>query len=596
MQMTNFDYANDRPGAGGSLASLATLIQSARDEAAQKAMACLMFDNGDTFQGTPLGDLMALETIDHPNPMTACMNHLKYDAVGLGNHDFDHGLEKLASCLSHLNMPVVCSNFFSEELPMIQRHVMIDCPARDAAGGAVNLRVGVLSSLPQKTALWSRHHVAARARFEPPLEALKQQSAMLKDQGADVVIVLAHMGLALFDEGEEGQNQISEVAALEEVDVVIGGHTHLRFPGPDHEGIPEADCVKGTVHGTPVVQPGVSASDLGVIDLDLQRDSTSPVWQVKTHAVQLRPTTSDTPEDSDLVALTANSHRETRDYLSQAVGNLNNPMNSFFALADPSPIPALLAVAKRRVIERAVKGTPYADLPLVSVASAPLTGGFDGPDNFLSLSSGPVHRHHIAGMNPYANHVWAVRTTGAQLVDWLERSVLIYNTLTRENSDQMLVDPRVPGFRYDAVYGLTYEIDPRQLPLFDAAGRRVAGRQGRILNIRWRGKPLKADQEFLVATTDHRAGGGGLYKTFGDDDIIIQGHAPLQDAVVAYFQSPDCSEVRSARPWRFVKDMRCSATLQTSPQAVRHLEDIAHLKPEPRGLTVDGFLNVRLHF
>ncbi len=596
MQMTNFDYAKDRPGTGGSLAKLSTLIRYARDKAAQQGMACLLFDNGDTFQGTPLGDLIAIERMDQPNPMAACMNHLRYDAVGLGNHDFDHGLDKLAACLAQLNMPVVCSNFSSERLPMVQRNLMIDCQAHTDDGKTVDLRVGVLSSLPQKTALWSRHHVAARAHFERPLEALKQQAGAIRKQGADLVVVLAHMGLALFDEGEEGQNQISEVAALDEVDVVIGGHTHLRFPGPDHDSIAEADCNKGTVHGTPVVQPGVSASDLGVIDLDLQRVGEATGWSIEASTVELRPTMPGTPEDPDLVALTAPSHRETRRYLSQAVGNLKNPMNSFFALASPSPVPALLATAKRWTVEKAINGTQYADLPLLSVASAPLTGGFDGPDNFLSLASGPVHRHHVAGMNPYANHVWAVKTTGAQLVDWLERSVLIYNTLTCEDKDQMLVDPRVPGFRYDAIYGLTYEIDPRERPRFDAAGRRVAGRKGRVRNIQWRGKPLNEDQEFLVATTDHRAGGGGLYKTFGDNDIVIQGHAPLQDAVLDYFQTPKCSEVRSARPWKFVKDLRCSAILLTSPQAVQHLDDIAHLKPEPRGLTEEGFLKLRLHF
>ncbi len=595
MQMMAFDYVKGMSNGGGSLAKLASLIAEARAEITSRHGACLLFDNGDTFQGNPITEFIVRNGCQQVHPIVACMNALQYDAGGLGNHDFDHGLDALASWLTEHKMPVVCTNVMSASLPDVCPDLMLERAVTFADGTADTIRIGVLSSLPDKTALWSRHHVQDRANICPPLPKLKTAAATLRAQGADLIVVLAHMGLALFDEGPEAQNQISDVARIEDVDVVIGGHTHLRFPGPDHSGVAEADCNLGTVHGTPVVQPGASASDLGVIDLYLGKPEGSAAWQVTSATSKLVPVTKNTPECPEILKIAQDAHSATMQYLAEPVATMDKSIHSFFALAQPSPVPALLAAAKRRTIAEVIADTADSNLPLVAVASAQLTGGFDGPDNFLALSKGVLQRRHIAGLNPYANHVWAVKTTGAQLLDWLERSALIFNTLAANAPDQLLVDPRIPGFRYDAIYGLTYTVDPRQPPRFDISGKVIASNKGRIRDIRYHGKPISWEQEFIVATTDHRAGGGGVYKTFSSQEIVMQGHAPLQEAVLAYLQSPDRQSAQAAPPWSFPHPMNRTAILHTAPEACDYLDEIAHLNPEQCGETPDGFLRLRLH-
>lgn len=559
-------------------------------------MACLLFDNGDTFQGTPVGDFIAQLAIGTPHPAITCMTGMGYDAVGLGNHDFDHGLAQLTSYLAQHRIPVLCTNLSAQSLSMVRTSHVIECRMTLANDQSETLKIGVLSSLPEKTALWNRQHLQNKATLLPVLPTLEKEAARLRADGVDLIIVLAHMGLALFDEGEEAQNLVSEVAALKDVDVVIGGHTHLRFPGPDHAHLAEADCVSGIVNGTPVVQPGASASDLGVMDLTLTRPQEHGSWSIVKSKVSLRHVAQDTPESPEIVATVTALHDETRQYLSHPVATLAEPMNSYFSLVHPSPVTALLAAAKRRVIAKEVATSPFADLPLLSAASATLSGGFDGPENFISLARGEVRRSHVAGMNPYANHVWAVKTTGAQLLDWLERSALNFNLLHTDNADQMLLDPRVPGFRFDSIYGLSYGIDPSKPAKFDAGGKRLHVEGGRIFNVQWNGAPLHLEQEFLVATTDHRAGGGGLYKTFGSGDIVVQGQGLLQDALTDYLANPDCHEIRWQSPFSVVTETPCSAVLLTSPDAIHHLEDIPHLRPEVCGETEDGFLRLRLHF
>ncbi len=597
MQMTGFDYVARAPGTSSSFAKLATVIERARRDAERAQAVCLLFDNGDTFQGTPLADWLARQETNLPHPMVTAMKTLRYDACGLGNHDFDHGLTRLRQYLQQHGMPVICSNIASAYLPMVQPQCMLERTARGSDGRDHRLRIGVLSSLPDKTALWSKYHLEDRAALAAPLPVFQKAAARLRADGADLVIVLAHMGIALFDEGPEAQNQIQKVAALKEVDAVIGGHTHLRFPGPDHAGIQGVDAVKGTVHGKPVVQPGASGADLGVIDLCLRRPEAHARWEIVQSRVRLESPTRDTPPDDRIIQATQRVHACTVAYLSQPVAQLAAPMHSFFALAEPSALPALLAQAKLLTISEAVAGTEYADLPLLAASSAPLTGGLDGPGNFLFLDAGPLERRHIAGMNPYANNVWAVKTTGVQIIDWLERSAMIFTTLAADRPDQPLVDAHVPGFRYDAIYGLSYSVDPRRPPRFDLSGRinDTAEGPGRVLDVLWQGKPIDPLQEFLVATTDHRAGGGGLYKAFSNKDIVVRGGASLQEAVTTYFEAPDCSTVRSAKPWRFAPNLKRTAILLTAPEAADHLDEIAHMSPETCGLNDDGFLQVRLH-
>ena len=595
MQMTSFDYVRNEKNTAGSLAKLATVIADLRREAELAKTTCVLFDNGDTFQGTPVADYIARAENSLSDPMVKAMRSLGYDACGLGNHDFDHGLAHLARSLQQHETPIVCSNISSDYLPMIQPHCILERMATGLDDKDYPLRIGVLSSLPDKTALWSKYHLENRATLAPPLPVLRKAVAQLRAQGVDLVIVLAHMGIAQFDEGPEAQNQIKEVAGLEGVDIVIGGHTHLRFPGPDHAGINGVDTLNGTVSGKPVVQPGPMGADVGLIDLALRKPDGSHRWQIANARVRLESVTTDTAEDPVILSAAQQAHQQTIDFLDKTVARLAKPMHSFFALADPSPLPALLAHAKLATISSSVVGTRNAELPLLAAASAPLTGGLDGPDNFLHLDAGPLQRRHIAGMNPYANNVWAVKTTGAQLLDWLERSAMIFNTLLENQPDQALIDPTVPGFRYDAIYGLTYDIDPRAPPRFDPSGRLNANSSGRIKNVLWNGKPLDILQNFLVATTDHRAGGGGLYVPFSNTDIAVGGTAPLQDAVTTYFERPDCGAVRAAKPWRFLPQLNRAAILLTAPEAEQHLDEIAHLQPEACGETPEGFLRVRLH-
>ena len=595
MQLSSFDYVKARNSRGASLAKVASLIKKSRKQALTQGDASILVDNGDTWQGTPLADFLSRQTDTTVNPMAHALNYLGYDALGMGNHDFDFGIDYLSRCLTQASISAVCTNMNSDLLPEISDALILDRLVKCENGTTDTIRIGILSTAPDLTSTWNQHHLSGKVRFSRPLPAIRQGATRLRHQGADIVLVLAHMGFEVADKAPNSQNELASVAALSEVDAVVGGHTHQRFPDTSDTLTKPQLLSRGLVQGTPVVQPGPAGCDLGQISLVLNKAGGSNRWSVRDAKSELIRVEEHTPEDRKILELVQPAHVKTRSSLNRRAARIAKPMNTYFALACPSPVQGLLAAAKRHVIQRSVAGTELADLPLLASASATLTGGLDGPDNFISLKGGVIKYRHVAGMTPYPNHVWAVRCTGAHLLDWLERSVIIFNTLTAENPDQLLINKPVPGFRYDAIFGLTYEIDPRQLPRFDQAGQSIPGRNGRVSAVTWQGEPLDLDQEFLVATTDHRAGGGGNYQPFSEQDILVRGHCPVQTGLLEYLENPSCEEVRLTKPWRLKPNMDVTAILLSAPDSTNHFEDISSFGPEDCGLTDDGFQRIRLH-
>ncbi|MGB7243878.1 MAG: 5'-nucleotidase C-terminal domain-containing protein [Sulfitobacter sp.] len=590
MQMSGFDYIQDRQTDTNGFAGLATLIADARAEALAEGRHVMLFDNGDLLQGTPLGDYLSqrIQHIDHP--VAACLNAIGYDAIGLGNHDFDFGLPYLDAVTAQCDMPVVCSNLITAHAPKLEPQTVLQAPTKSSA--QKHLNIGLLSVIPTQTAQWNQNHLHACAQVTPPIEALQSAIPNLRQSGADVVFVLAHTGIANPATTATPENLAVFVAALSGVDLIIAGHTHGRFPGAGFCGVAGVDASAGTLSSIPAAMPGFGASDLAVIDLDLEKRQSD--WAVVDHKSQLRPVTKKVPPDPRIIKLLGKSHTATRRHLSSGVGALSQTIHSYFTMAQDSILTRMLAVAKSDVIAATVRGGPLEHLPILATASCPATGGMAQPDNFVTLNKGRISRRQIAGLCPYVDQIWALRATGAQMIEWLERSARVFNRLRPSCPDQDLNNPAIPGFKFDTIVGLEYTIDPTQPAKYDPGGSLVSGAQGRIRDVRWRGAALKPDQEFLVATTHYRAAGGGGYFRFADSDIAVQSKTLLAQALTRLFEQPGRAWLDLAPSWTFAKQLGVQAVLQTSPLALDYLDDIAELRPVPCGVTPSGFQKLRL--
>ena len=576
MQIVGHDYVGDRSVGHHGLAGVATLIRAARQEAAEQGAACLLLDNGDLLQGNALGDQLAQMPVTPTHPLVACVNHLRYDGLGLGNHDLDHGLPYLRAVAGAIDMPLISTNLHLTDPGPLRRWAVVSC-LLPAVGGhpSSTLQVGLLSVLPGRTAIWNREVLEDAAEIVSPLESLRSAALTLRAEGADLTVLLAHMGIP--QKGEiAAEEDICALAQIEGIDAVITGHTHLRFPGADHGPRKGVDTQAGTLSNRPAAMPGFGGSDLAVLDLALERDARGG-WRVSQHHSHLRDNSAQTLADPVVLSAARISHIGTRKHLEEVVGHTGTALHNYFALAMPTPIDALTARAQAEVIRKGVAGTADSALPILAATAAHTAGGRGGPEHFLHIPPGAVQRRHIAGLVPYQNAVWALRITGADLRRRLEKAAEVFAPLGSATGP--LLDPCRPPFHCDTIYGVTYAIDPQR------------PRGARITALSWQGVPVEPDQQFLLATNQFRAAGGGGFDRTPIADVALRSPLPLTDALIAALATGPDHPWSDALPWHF-DATGAQAVHYTSPGALPFLNDIAHLSPDPRGMTASGFAQI----
>lgn len=200
----------------------------------------------------------------------------------------------------------------------------------------------------------------------------------------------------------------------------------------------------------------------------------------------------------------------------------------------------------------------------------------------MYIPRGPVLRRHVAGLLPYANQVVAIRTTGHRIKMWLEHAALIFNTLHTDAPHQMLTNECIPAFQFDTIFGLQYQIDPSSPPF------------ERISEIQFEGAPVRPTQDFMLATTQFRAAGGGGYTPTPPAQVVTSGYHALHDALVDVLDTATRDPWEDRPAWRFAPLDCVEAVLLTHPDAIGHLRDISHLLPMPLGTTSDGFIQLRI--
>lgn len=590
MHLAGFDYGADRPDPSVGLTRIASLIASARDEAAQIGALVLLLDNGDGMQGTPL-DARAAAPGAGAHPLMRAFGQLGYDAIGLGNHDFDFGLEALDRALTVAPCPVLCANLRPEgaERPaaLLPRTIL----ERRTPGGAA-LRIGLFSVLPPQTGIWNRPLLEGRVGFDDMVTSAARESGALRQAGCDLVIALAHTG----PEPEQApaapfaENALRAVATLPGVDVAVGGHSHeaRSWDGP----------------GAPTVIPGFAGSHLGVIDLALERKATGR-WTTARANATLRPVARRdaggqvqplAAEDPALVRLIAPAHEETRAALRTPMGRSAQGLHSYFSFFAPDRSLALVAAAQAAALRPHLAGTGAEALPLLSATAPGKTGGRGGPTHYTDVPAGPLQLRHLSDLYPFPNTLAGVVLTGAQIRDWLEQVAGQFNRIAPGGREMPLTDPLLPGHGFDVLHGLSYAVDPAAAPLYAPDGTPLPGGGGRIRDLAWNGATVGADQRFAVALNSYRAAGGGGFAALRGARPIPLPPLAIGDALRRYLSGAMPRDPLEAAPppWRLAPVPGAEAVARTGPGARAHLDDLAGRGIEDMGLDSDGFLRLRL--
>ena len=155
-----------------------------------------------------------------------------------------------------------------------------------------------------------------------------------------------------------------------------------------------------------------------------------------------------------------------------------------------------------------------------------------------------------------------------------------------------MVNGDAPSFNFDMLHGLETVIDPFRPAMFDPTGRHIDSSGQRVQALTRHGVTIGANDQFLVAITSYRGAGGGNFPGLHNDHRILRTpldmRTALDDDVVLGGLPPSTT----GSVWRFAPALGQRVVIETSPQAAKHLDDIAGFDPQIIGENAGGFLEL----
>jgi 2',3'-cyclic-nucleotide 2'-phosphodiesterase/3'-nucleotidase len=574
--VVGYDYFKLAPEPSIGLDRTASLIAQARSEFPNT----VLFDNGDTIQGNALADYQALVKPLHCGETLGIykvMNALKYDGASIGNHEFNYGLAYLSQVTGNrfrvagLDQPKRCAgpafpqvlaNVYSAKTkqPLFAPWHIIEkkVNAQDANGRAITavVKVGIIGFTPPTIMSWDKRWLDGKVYTTGVREAALKYIPEMRRKGADIIVAIAHGGLDDKPYTAQMENAGWYLAQVPGVDAMLLGHAHQLFPNAASTApqfkLPGVDKAKGLVHGVPTVMANLWGKHLGVIALQLQADGKR--WTVEKDKTRVEARSAQNADkgfvaaDPAVMALIGAEHEATIAYVKTPVGSTDFRMTTYFAdLGDSSAIAVVNAAQTQYVKNYVAANLPqYAKLPVLSM-SAPFKSGLAGAFDFTDVAAGKLALNNAADLYLYPNALYAVKVDGAGLKAWLETSARRFNTIDPARTEpQELINAGVPSYNFDTPTSneISYEIDVTQAP------------GSRIRHLMLRGVPVSPEQEFIVATNNYRASGGGNFPGLDGSKTVIASPDTSRDVLIAYIREVKTltrATHGAARSWRFSK-------------------------------------------
>jgi 2',3'-cyclic-nucleotide 2'-phosphodiesterase/3'-nucleotidase len=469
------------------LARIATLIRAVRAENPNT----ILIDCGDTIQGTPLEGVYqkALRDGSPPavgDPMMRAMNLLGYDAMALGNHEFNAGLLNLDRARKDAKFPWISANTVLAK-PGAQREFE-PYLVKTVAG----IKVAVIGITTPMIPLWEKPENLGAYRFTPPVEAVRAAIAQLRGARPDLILVAAHSGLGRNLQSNAPEEPLENVVydlaeQLPDLDAIVFGHSHMQL--------------EGTLVGKVLlVQPKNAGASLARIDFTFDPKLVSK----KSRLIAVTPQTA---AATDLMELAKPYEAATQSYLNTPVATSTRELTALRGREQDTAI----VDAIQRVQLYAAK------------ADVSFTALFN-PE--VRIPKGQVTVRQIAALYPYDNELFAIEGTGKMVKDALE------------NAARYFSEKSIPGFNYDMAEGVEYEID-RARPEGD-----------RICNLRWQGRPLDPAQKLRIAVNNYRAGGTGGYEMFRGAKVLWRSGDDIRDLLIRYYTEHKVIPAEATNNWK----------------------------------------------
>src|SRR5215203_628532 len=498
------DYYTNKADNRG-LAKIATLIKRIRKEQPN----VILIDSGDTIQGSPLESFHARKNNQPRDPMMLVMSSLNYDAMAVGNHEYNFGLKVLEKARSEANFPWLSANTYdiSTRKPHYKQYIV-----KEVAG----VKIGVLGLTTPGIPHWDNPPNYAGLEFHEPVAEAREWVRILREQEkVDIVVIAMHMGLEedlRTGEVSTGQvpNENQAIAIAKEVpgvDVIFMGHTHREVPSL-------------YINGVLLTQANYWGRHLARADLYLQKSNAG--WRVYAKSARTIASDDRIEPDPDVVKLVEPYDQETQGWLSRVIGDSPEELTARDARFKDT---AILDLIQKVQLEAG-----KADVSMVASFNTE-----------ARIAKGPVSVRDIAGLYVYENTLAVLEVTGQQLKDALEHSAKYYKPYVPGTSLRDLINEKIPAYNFDIAEGVTYDLD-----ISKPFGQRIQ-------NLRFRGQPLAPTKKLRLATNNYRVNGGGGYTMYKDAPVVYRSSEEIRELIIDWVERNKTVPAKPNNNWRLVQ-------------------------------------------
>jgi 2',3'-cyclic-nucleotide 2'-phosphodiesterase (5'-nucleotidase family) len=493
-------YTNQADNRG--LAKIATLIKQVRKENKN----VVLIDSGDTIQGTPLEYYHNKKNNGPRDPMMLAMNALHYDAMTVGNHEYNFGLLVLEKARSEATFPWLSANTYDKATNKTRYLPYI---LKDVEG----VRIAILGLTTPGIPNWENAPNYAGLEFrEPLLEAKKWVPILRRKERADVVVIAMHMGLeedlrtGELNPGQvKNENQAIAIAKqVPGVAAIFMGHTHRDVPSV-------------VINGVQLIQANYWGRHLARVDLYLEKAGLS--WRVVARAARTIAVDDKVVPDPEIMKIGESYDRETQAWLARAIGESAAQLTATDARFKDS---AILDLIQRVQLEAG-----KADVSMAAVFN---------PE--ARIAKGPVTVRDIAGLYVYENTLVVLEVTGEQLKNALEHSAKYFRAYEPGKSPAELVDEKIPAYNFDIAEGVTYTLN-----IAKPFGQRIE-------NLEFQGKPLAPTQKLRLATNNYRVNGGGGYTMYEGAPVLYRSSEEIRELIIDWVERHQTIPTEPTNNWR----------------------------------------------
>lgn len=446
----------------------------------------LVVDNGDIIQGNTLTDEMYSNKKDEKHPVISAMNFMGYDAMVLGNHEFNFGLDLIKSLEKQSNFPFLSANVAYRESgeDFVKSHTIINC------GG---VRVGIIGLTTPNVPRWVGNLVKD-LNFHDLGETAYKYASEIRDK-VDIIMVMAHASMVSEHDKKNERDAAEKILRLcPEIDVLVVGHFHITVKEKRGK----------TLIG------GATDSGQEVIRFDLTLDNNNHVIDGQVKVVSMKAYYPS--EELSELPVIKKAHKTTMDFVTEVIGEATE---DFQSKDEISFIP-----------EGRLRDTPLIELinkiQLINSGADVTSTSLIRDDS--NIKKGVITYGHIFNVYKFTTFLYVVEVTGKELKDYMEWAASAYNQW-KPGDISISFTMDIPGYQHEFFAGVNYKVD-----ISKPIGHR-------IVDLIFKGELVKENQILKLATSDYCYFANLKGRKLAKNNYIWKSSNTIREMIVEYIKN-----------------------------------------------------------